>query len=107
MGWQNRHLHHFSIGGDLYGPQFDDYPEEELNEADVRLLQAPRDDKPFTYEYDLGDGWEHDIIVGGWTTTPFGLKYAVCVEGQNDCPPEDCGGPPGYALMLEVLADPS
>jgi Plasmid pRiA4b ORF-3-like protein len=30
-----------------------------------------------------------------------GLRCAVCVDGQNVCPPEDCG----YAELFEVLAD--
>lgn len=30
----------------------------------------------------------------------------VCVAGENACPPEDVGGPLGYALFLEILADP-
>jgi hypothetical protein len=37
--------------------------------------------------------------------TPIRLKPGVCVGGANACPPEDCGGPGGYALLLEVLAD--
>lgn len=35
-----------------------------------------------------------------------GLKFAVCLDGQQACPPEDCGGPYGYGHLLEVLADP-
>jgi len=38
---------------------------------------------------------------------PVGLKCAVCLDGANACPPEDCGGPPGYEDLLRVLADPS
>jgi hypothetical protein len=26
--------------------------------------------------------------------------YPMCVAGAGDCPPEDCGGPPGYASLL-------
>jgi hypothetical protein len=29
-----------------------------------------------------------------------------CSEGQNACPPEDVGGPPGYARFLEAVSDP-
>jgi hypothetical protein len=35
------------------------------------------------------------------------LKFAVCLDGQNACPPEDVGGAPGYAYFLEAIADPS
>ena len=34
------------------------------------------------------------------------MKHAVCLGGQNACPPEDCGGAGGYAELLVVLADP-
>ena len=37
---------------------------------------------------------------------PIGLRFGVCVDGENACPPEDCGGTPGYAELLRVLADP-
>jgi pRiA4b ORF-3-like protein len=30
----------------------------------------------------------------------------VCVDGQNACPPEDCGGAGGYAELLAALGDP-
>jgi hypothetical protein len=34
------------------------------------------------------------------------LKFAVCVDGQNACPPENVGGPCGYRNFLEAVADP-
>ena len=60
----------------------------------------------FSYEYDFGDSWDHEVIVEEFVRTPLGLKHAVCLDGQNACPPEDCGGTGGYAELLEVLADP-
>ena len=34
------------------------------------------------------------------------LTYPVCPTGKRACPPDDCGGPWGYAELLDVLADP-
>jgi hypothetical protein len=29
----------------------------------------------------------------------------MCLDGEHACPPDDCGGPRGYAAMLEAPAD--
>lgn len=106
MGWSNSHLHCFEIGDTRYGMQFDDYPEGEQDEASVTVLQVLRDTTFFSFEYDFGDGWTHLVNVEARLTSPVGLKAAVCLEGENACPPDDCGGPWGYEHVLEALADP-
>ncbi|MGH3978179.1 MAG: plasmid pRiA4b ORF-3 family protein, partial [Pseudonocardiaceae bacterium] len=58
------------------------------------------------YTYDFGDDWEHEILVEEVLAAAAGVRYPVCVAGQGACPPEDCGGPPGYDRLREVLADP-
>lgn len=95
MGWTNSHLHSFRIGESLYGMQFDDYPDEEIDEKTVTVLQAVRGHRRFVYEYDFGDSWQHAVVVEEMLKAPNGLKYAVCIDGQNACPPEDCGGTHG------------
>jgi hypothetical protein len=107
MGWTNSHLHCFTIGGERFGPQFDDYPEDELDENEVSVLQAIGEHRHFSYEYDFGDSWEHSIVVEEHARLPRGLKHAVCVDGENACPPEDCHGAGGYAELLEAIADPT
>ena len=34
------------------------------------------------------------------------LRHPVCLAGERACPPEDCGGPPGYMQLVEILRDP-
>lgn len=57
--------------------------------------------------YDFGDSWEHAITVHRVWRMPKGLKFAVCLDGANACPPEDVGGSWGYEHLLAVLADPT
>jgi hypothetical protein len=106
MGWTNSHLHCFKVGDAQFGMQFDDFPEEEIDEKSVTVLQALGDAKRFTYEYDFGDSWNHMVTAEAESSSPLGLKAAVCLGGENACPPEDCGGSGGYAHLLAVLADP-
>ena len=107
MGWEDCHLHSFEIGEDRYGSQFDDYPDDELQEKDFTVVSAVGTSERFTYEYDFGDSWEHEITVHRVGRMAKGLKFAVCLDGANACPPEDVGGSWGYEHLLAVLADPS
>jgi hypothetical protein len=106
MGWTNSHLHCFRFGELTYGTQFDDNPLDELDETAVTVAELLAEQRRFVYEYDFGDSWEHDVVVEDRTGTRLGLKFAVCLDGQNACPPEDCGGVSGYRSMLQALGDP-
>ena len=55
----------------------------------------------FTYLYDFGDDWEHEVEVIG-----AGGDRPGVVAGEGACPPEDVGGPHGYADFLKALANP-
>ena len=107
MGWNDSHLHCFEIGDERYGSHFDDYPEDEIDEKTVTVTAALEGHSRFLYEYDFGDSWEHEVVVESTWTISTGLKFAVCIDGERACPPDDCGGPYGYAQMLDAAADPS
>jgi len=107
MGWEDCHLHAFDIGGERYGMQFDEYPEGELYEKAFTVVTAVGAHERFTYEYDFGDSWVHEITVLRVWRMAKGLKFAVCFDGANACPPEDVGGSWGYENLLTVLGDPS
>jgi hypothetical protein len=99
LGWTDSHLHQFTAGDVRYGVPDPDWADLQVqDEAAVRLRDLPA---RFEYLYDFGDSWEHDVDVLG----PAG-ETPGCVEGTGDCPPEDCGGPPGYEHLRRVLADP-
>lgn len=102
MGWEDLHLHRFRVYGKEYGIYreggmlFDDDPYQVVLSS-FRL----RADERFVYEYDMGDFWQHDIRLERVLLSEAGKKYPVCIGGGGDCPPEDCGGPPGYRSLLE------
>lgn len=107
MGWTDSHLHNFTIGGQLYGMQFDDFPEEERDETEYKVFDVLRSDVPrFGYEYDFGDSWSHEVEVEDLAWSPNVLKHGVCLDGQGACPPEDVGGSGGYAHFLAAVGDP-
>jgi Plasmid pRiA4b ORF-3-like protein/Type I restriction enzyme R protein N terminus (HSDR_N) len=66
---------------------------------------APTEGAQFRYVYDLGDGWGHEVLVEAIQALATPLKYPVCLAGERACPPEGCGGTPGYANLLDVLRD--
>jgi hypothetical protein len=112
FGWWNYHLHQFDIDGERYGPASPDdmdFGLEIRDEAEVTLgkLIPKSGRKPrWVYEYDFGDGWRHEVVFEGVTPADPKAKYPQCVEGERACPPEDCGGPWGYADYLAAVRDP-
>ena len=106
MGWENRHLHLFKVGSVLYGAPDPDFDLEITNEKGVLLSEIAFAGKQrFTYEYDLGDDWAHDIVVEAVEPPDAELGYPRFLDGQNACPPEDVGGPLGYEAFLESFND--
>ncbi len=109
MGWWDRHLHQFIIQGEYYGtpdPE-GDLDEDMRDETQVGLHHVvKRTRAKFIYEYDFGDGWEHELTVVKIGPPASGTHYLICLEGQRNCPPEDCGGAWGYQELLDIIADP-
>jgi hypothetical protein len=107
MGWQDYHLHQFTVGETSYGEPDPDGMLNLRNERNVRLNRiAPAAKHRFAYEYDFGDGWDHAVLVEKVLPPEPGATYPVCIAGKRACPPEDCGGIWGYADFLEAISDP-
>jgi hypothetical protein len=110
MGWSDCHLHQFVVGRVFYGVpdrERDDFGTETFNEKRYTVANlAPVAKGKFIYEYDFGDSWEHEVLVEQVLPPDADFKHPVCLGGANACPPEDCGGIPGYYDLLAALADP-
>ncbi len=104
FGWEDRHLHDFFVGDIRFGVI---EPDDELFAVDEHaapLGAVARVGSELVYRYDYGDDWEHAIKVE--RVLSDGDDLILCTGGARARPPEDCGGPPGYAHMLAVLANP-
>jgi hypothetical protein len=112
MGWEDAHLHEFLVKGVRYSTPprggfdfgWEDEPEDERRARLSDLVR--RKGQRLTYEYDMGDMWQHDARVEQLLEPEEGVRYPVCVAGERACPPEDIGGAWGYAGMIEALRDP-
>jgi Plasmid pRiA4b ORF-3-like protein len=105
MGWTNSHLHQFvCLRPRLFDPgsrvecKIADENRTKLGEligtVGARLL----------YEYDIGDGWQHQLLLEEVLLGDETFQQ-TCVADKRCCPPEDCGGPQGFAELLQVLQD--
>jgi hypothetical protein len=111
MGWQDYHLHQFTVDGALYGMHVDDWQDatpELLDERGVRLYRiAPVAGTRLVYEYDFGDGWQLEIIIDDISFSQEGaghvLAHVVYLDGQRAGPPEDVGGIGGYEEFVKAI----
>jgi len=110
MGWTNSHLHEFKIKGQRYRhieQMYEDIDDSDTHdEKEYRLKKLVKEGDIFEYLYDFGDCWEHEILVEKVLEPEAGIIYPACLAGKRSCPPEDCGGPWGYADLLRMLDDP-
>ncbi|MGV8962293.1 MAG: plasmid pRiA4b ORF-3 family protein [Candidatus Saccharimonadaceae bacterium] len=112
MGWTNSHLHQFKHNRAYYAPKndvddfgFDDY---QINYSKIKVGTLLKNEKDkMVYEYDFGDGWEHNIVLEKIENISRDKKEVTCLTGKNNCPPEDCGGIDGYYNLLEIIQNPN
>ena len=115
MGWTNSHLHQFKIGGVRSrrsrncSTRAGRTKRHQSIRAATKLSKiVPADGKRFSfeYEYDFGDGWEHEILFEGFVPAEKGARYPLCLEGERACPPDDVGGTCGYQDYVKAMANP-
>ena len=107
MGWTDCHLHEFGIGGARY-TEFLESPDDGERDELFRLGDlVKRKGEKFTYLYDFGDSWFHDVEVEKiGNADPRRDELVGCLAGARACPPEDVGSYPGYMDFCEAIRDP-
>ncbi len=108
MGWTDSHLHEFTIGKKRY-TEYPESKEDGIECGKYRLEElVKRKGRTFSYLYDFGDNWEHEIVLEESRYFNPELRMVLaCLEGERACPPEDVGGNPGYIEFCKALKDPS
>jgi hypothetical protein len=109
FGWSDSHLHLFRIRNEIYStPSPDDF-DPVLDERKIHLDDLGlRARNKFLYVYDYGDNWEHEFtVVSTQKAGPADIDRPVCLTADRSCPPEDCGGVPGYEALLAALKKPA
>ena len=121
MGWLDYHLHEFRLvapsGKRLMSigipDDEDEFPGSRPVKAGWKEPLARHfeyrtwDALPIAYLYDFGDNWQHVVVHEGLQHVDPSASYPRCVAGSRKGPPEDCGGPDGFARFLEAIADPT
>ena len=107
MGWQDYHLHEFTVAGRPYGDPKVNEDNRVLDDRMIRLqnLDLAIGDR-IEYVYDFGDNWQHVLVLEDQMPPDAEAVYPMCVGGECSTPPEDVGGVSGYEEFLEALFDP-
>jgi hypothetical protein len=103
FGWTDTHLHSFEYEGEQIGVPDPESGDECADEGATTLevvLLGPKD--RVRYTYDFGDNWEHDIVLEKVMEPDTNDERPVLLTGRGACPPEDCGGPWGYAELKDA-----
>lgn len=122
FGWENEHLYEFANNGpkSLSGfrePVFIEPAEDSgsmfsmfgptLGKKSVDSSKARVGDfflKPsdfMVYTYDFGDNWEHKVTLE--SIDQNALEAPDLIDGAGLCPPEDCGGFPGWDHLKKAM----
>jgi hypothetical protein len=108
MGWLDCHLWEFTANERKYSTLIRDDPDwnERIKNAATTKLSALQTTgiAEIGYVYDMGDNWQHRIIVEKLKAAEPGVLYPQLLGGERRCPPEDCGGIPGYYEFLDDIA---
>jgi hypothetical protein len=111
IGWHDCHMHEFRAGERHFGrpdPEDISMGMQVENERNIRLSSVlRRPGAKLIYTYDFGDNWEHAIVLEKLLPLLPDMTTPICIDGSLACPPDDCGGIPGFYELLDALADPN
>jgi len=112
MGWHDCHLHEFEITNPVTEKiEIIGVPEDDSS-WDGKLIGGMKrrianifslQNNKATYRYDYGDNWVHQVEIESIFPKKSKCKLPQCIQGEGDCPPEDCGGIDAYKSILHDI----
>jgi hypothetical protein len=110
MGWSDSHVHQFLVGKISYEPTMKSSGPRESKRFDEHKYQLHTLEEGmrfmFTYLYDAGDGWEHQIQLEEVVPPTRQLDHPILLSGEMACPPETVGDIHQYQQLLSALYTP-
>jgi len=101
MPWEDSHLYEFVIGDTRKAPRVGAEPDCDYPVATTRLIDVlGARKKKFSYIYDFGDDWDHEILVEKKTRESKPDPQTHVIDGEGVAPPEDCGGLGGFYGLI-------
>ena len=120
FGWLDYHLHLFEINDPKTNSaeHFGIPDPDGMQDEDMGYVTKPswmtkisrcftKDNNQADYTYDFGDDWHHSVVLEKimvMTDKRIVNSYPCCIDGENACPPEDCGGTGGYQRFKKAIA---
>ena len=95
LGWSGQLGYSFQI----HGQEFNSFRRRSRSKS-LREFRLHRQEK-FLYVYDLLEMWEWELRVMDIQQGVAEDPEPLCLGGRGAVPPEGCGGPRGYRLMLK------
>jgi hypothetical protein len=84
----------------IHGQEFNSFRRRKARSKALHEFQLHRQEK-FLYICDTLHPWEWDMRVLDIQEGAEEDRASVCLGGRGAAPPEFCGGPTGYRLMLK------
>lgn len=95
MGWNDSHVHQFLVGKIAYeATQKQNKPRESKRFDEIKYKLHTLEEGMqymFTYLYDAGEGWEHEITLEEIVPPTVKLHHPILLSGEMACPPEQVG----------------
>ncbi|TXF90882.1 plasmid pRiA4b ORF-3 family protein [Neolewinella aurantiaca] len=107
--WTDSHLHAFQNSRrDSFVSPHDPYSQEWSESYEGMTIEDmfAVSGKKFTYHYDFGDSWYHEVMLEKELPVDKKVKYPRCTAGRCAAPLDDMGGLWGFYDLVEAIEDP-